>query len=96
MMKWNSGKQRTDVFSVIRHLYDGVLKAKKMPVDDYCGMVWINSMKNNSTDKTRQFLDGNSSGILANMDSAGTGPKSAYPTALYIELVCSRISHKVK
>ncbi|MEI6261797.1 MAG: hypothetical protein WCR46_18090 [Deltaproteobacteria bacterium] len=53
-------------------------------------------MKNNSTDKTRQFLDGNSSGILANMDSAGTGPKSAYPTALCIEWVCSRISHKVK
>jgi hypothetical protein len=56
------------------------------------------------TDKTRQALDGNSAGVMANFDSAGIGPKGAffigrkiaYPTVDYIEWVCSRISHKVK
>ena len=56
------------------------------------------------TDKTRQALDGNSVGVMANFDSAGIGPKGAffigrkiaYPTADYIEWVCSRMSHKVK
>ncbi len=54
------------------------------------------------TDKTRQRLDGNSVGVMANFDSAGTGPKGAffigrkiaYPTADYIEWVCSRMRHK--
>jgi hypothetical protein len=54
------------------------------------------------TDKTRQTLDGNSVGVMANFDSAGTGPKGAffigrkiaYPTADYIEWVCSRMRHK--
>jgi hypothetical protein len=52
------------------------------------------------TDKFRQALDGNSAGVLANFDCAGTGPKGAflvgrkiaYPTAAYIEWVVSRIS----
>ncbi|MFH0730754.1 MAG: hypothetical protein V2B19_30965 [Pseudomonadota bacterium] len=55
------------------------------------------------TDKTRQALDGNSAGCLANFDCAGTGPKDAffvgrkvaYPTTSYIDWVISRIS-KVK
>jgi hypothetical protein len=54
------------------------------------------------TDKTRQALDGNSVGVMANFDSAGIGPKGAffigrkiaYPTADYIEWVCSRIKVK--
>jgi len=52
------------------------------------------------TDKTRQAIDGNSAGVLANMDCSGTGPKDAffvgrkiaYPTASYIDWVVSRIS----
>ena len=52
------------------------------------------------TDKNRQALDGCSAGVLANMDTAGTGPKEsimvgrkrAYITPSYIDWAVSRIS----
>ncbi len=55
-------------------------------------------------DKFRQQLDGNSAGVLSNMDIKGTGPKNpfsigrktAYLTSDYIDWVVGRISSAVK
>jgi hypothetical protein len=50
-------------------------------------------------DDQRESIDGTNASVLSNFDSKGQGPKNrffigrkvAYPTADYIEWVCSRV-----
>jgi hypothetical protein len=97
-------------FLILRQsVTDGILKGRKMTETQEKIRIELEKALTGRpylfrTDKTRQALDGNSVGVMANFDSAGTGPKGAffigrkiaYPTAAYIEWVCSRISYSSK